>query len=101
MKRPVYDIQLLFTRKSDKVDRISGNANSQVRIVLRMLHRVDKHLAIQHVYVHVKTSGSEKRVEHAAKIGYPIFANSSEALRHQRNRQRNPIRSFAVRNLRN
>ncbi len=51
----INNIQLLFTSQSNKVDSIAGDANGQVRVILGMIHRIEKHLTIEHIHVHVVT----------------------------------------------
>src|SRR6476659_9368840 len=77
MKRPINYIHLLFARKAHKVHGISRNANSQVWIVLGVVHRIEKHFSIQHVHIHVITRNTEERVEDSTQISDPIFVNSS------------------------
>src|SRR6266850_2688207 len=99
MKGPIDHIHLLCAGKPHKMHRISGNANSQLRVLLGMVHRVDQHFAIQHIHIHVETRSTEKCVEYATQIRDPIYINSSKTFRYQRGRKRNSILGIAIRNL--
>src|SRR3954452_3039166 len=78
----INDIQLLLPRQPDEVDGVTRDADGQVRILLWMVHGVQKRIAIQHVDVHVVTGGAEKCVEHAREIRDSVLGHPAEPLRH-------------------
>src|SRR5262245_10104643 len=47
-------VHLLLACESHEVDRVARYANREARILLRVLHRVEQRLAVQHVHVHVE-----------------------------------------------
>src|SRR5215207_7911550 len=49
MESAVDDVHLLLAGESDEVHRVAGHADGEARILLRMIHRVDQRLAIEHV----------------------------------------------------
>ena len=49
----VEDVQLLLMCQFDEVDGIAADTDSEVRVVLRVLHRVLKSVAVEHVDVGV------------------------------------------------
>src|SRR3954451_21255048 len=57
------DVELLFARQPDEVHRIAGDADSKLRILLRMLHRFLQSLLRENVEVHVKAALAEIHVE--------------------------------------
>src|SRR3954470_16293487 len=58
-------IHLLFARQAHEIHRITGDANRQRRVFLRMLHGVQQRVSIEHVHVHV-VAGVSKEVVHDA-----------------------------------
>src|SRR6516164_7461910 len=53
VERAVDHIHLLFSGKADKVHRIPRHPDREIRILLRVVHRIQQSLAIEHVDVHV------------------------------------------------
>src|SRR6185503_16703295 len=80
MESPVDDIHLLLARQPNEIHCISRNTDRQVWIVLRMVHRIKKGRAIQHVHVDVITGSAEERIQHTGKICYPVVSNPSQPL---------------------
>src|SRR6186713_1446403 len=68
VKRPVDDVHLLVARQPHEVHRISGDADGQARVLFGMVHRVEQHVAIEHVHVHVVAGAAEEGVQHAREI---------------------------------
>src|SRR3954464_5451119 len=60
VKRPVDDIHLLLARQTHEINSVPRNADGEVRVVLRMVHRVEKRVAIQDVHIHVKPGRAEE-----------------------------------------
>src|ERR1051325_5828954 len=72
-------VHLLFACEPHEIHGITRDSNRQIWVFVRVVHRVDEHVAVQHVNVHVKTSDAEEGIQHAAKIVNPIGGNSAEA----------------------
>src|SRR5262245_30165123 len=53
MEGPVDHVHLLLARQPHEVHRVARDANRQARVLLRVVHRVEQHVAVQHVHVHV------------------------------------------------
>src|SRR5512145_732153 len=68
VERPIDDIHLLFARQPHEIDRIARHADRQARVLLRVIHRVEQRVAIQHVDVHVIPGAAEKGVEHRGEV---------------------------------
>ena len=49
MNRSLNYFFLLFSRQFDEVNRVTGDPNGKLRILLRMLHRVDEKLSIKDI----------------------------------------------------
>jgi len=43
-----------------------------------MIHRIQQHVAVKYVHIHVITRDSEERVEYAAHINDAIFVNAAK-----------------------
>src|SRR5262249_23773670 len=56
-------IPLLFRGQSDEVNRITGHANGELRVLVRVLHRVFECVLIDDVQVHVEPTVIEIDVE--------------------------------------
>src|SRR5262245_54740799 len=54
VERAVHDVHLLLAAETDEVDRVPRHANRQTRVFFGVLHRVEQHLAVEHVDVHVE-----------------------------------------------
>ena len=52
-RESVEDVKLLLASQLDEVDGVAGDANGEVRVVLRVLHRILKGVAVQDVDVGV------------------------------------------------
>ena len=59
----VDDVELLLARQLDEVHRVARHPDRELRILLRMLHRVLQRLAVEHVDVDVEAAAREVRVE--------------------------------------
>src|SRR5262245_45638826 len=68
-------VHLLLAGQTHEVDRVARDANRQVRILLGMVHRVEEHLAIQHVHVHVVPGRAKERVHDPREVGDAIRRN--------------------------
>ena len=65
------DIQLLFTRQLHKVHGIAGHADGQLRIFLRMFHRIHQQILVEHIDVEMlATVRSEITIQQADQIAY-------------------------------
>src|SRR6185369_16055006 len=47
-------VHLLLARQPDEVDRVARHADREARVLLRVVHRVEQRVAVQHVHVHVE-----------------------------------------------
>ena len=65
VESPADDVELLFARQFDEVDRVARHANRQLRILLRMIHGVLQRLASEHVDVDVLAAFAEVTIEQA------------------------------------
>ena len=65
---PIDDVHLLLAREPHEIDGIARDANRQVRILLRVIHRIEQRVAIEHVHVHVIAGAAEERVEDAVRL---------------------------------
>ena len=73
----------------------------RLRVFLRVIHRVEQHLAVEHIDVHVITAAAEERVHHADEVRDLIFgACGPSPCGTMRRRERNAVRRVAIRNLR-
>src|SRR6056297_950426 len=54
VERPVHHVELLLARQLDEVDGVARDADRELRVLLRVLHRVEQRLAVQHVDVNVE-----------------------------------------------
>jgi hypothetical protein len=96
---PVDDIHLLLARQPHEVDRVARDADRQARVLLRVVHRVEQRLAVQHVDVHVIAGHPEVGVEDRGQVGDPVLLDPTEAARDQRDRERDAVGRIAVGNL--
>src|SRR4051812_13652176 len=101
VERPVDDIHLLLARQTHEVDSVPRNADGQVRVVLRMVHRVEKRVAIQDVHIHVKPGRAEESIQHGGQICNAIGRNTAETLWNQGGGEGYTILRVTVRYLRN
>src|SRR5215203_7562063 len=62
VERAVDDVHLLLAGEPHEVDGIPGHSDRERRVLLRVLHRVEEGVAIQHVDVHVVAGAAEERV---------------------------------------
>src|SRR5262249_9744250 len=56
-------IPLLLRSESDEVDRITGHTNGELRVLVRVLHRVFERLLVDDVQIHVESAVIEIDVE--------------------------------------
>ena len=64
----VNDIKLLLTCQLNKVNRITGNANRQLRILLRMLHGVNKLCTVENVNIQMMSLISHISIQQCNEI---------------------------------
>src|SRR5215831_5460032 len=76
------DVHLLFARKTDEVDGITGYTNRETRIFLRMIDRIEKRFAVEYVDVHVKSGRAEERAQDRGEVGDTIFGDATQTHRH-------------------
>src|SRR6185437_12019341 len=98
-ERTVDYIHLLLTSETNEVHGISRDADRQVRVFFRMIHAIQKGVAIQDIHVHVVTRNAEESVKHASQICNPVLRNSSEPLGNQRGSKRDAIGGVTERNF--
>src|SRR4051812_32694422 len=98
---PVDHIHLLLARQTHEVDGVPRDADGQVGVVLRMVHGVEKRVAIEDVDIHVKPGCAEESIQHAGQICNAIGRNTAETLWNQGGGEGYAILRVAVRDLRN
>src|SRR5688572_7945070 len=96
----VDDVHLLLTRQPDEVDGATRDTNGQAWILLRVLHGVEQHVAVQHVDVHVEARAAEVSVEDAGQIVDAIALDAPQPFGHERRGQRDTVLRVAIRNFR-
>src|ERR1700751_5330423 len=96
MESAVDHVHLLFACEAHEVHGVARDANRQVGILFRMIHRIHQRLAVEHVHVHVITGHSEVRVENAGQVGDALICAPAEAGRYQRYRERDAVLSVAI-----
>ena len=67
----VDDVHLLLAGQAHEVHRVTGNADGELRVFLRVIHRVEQHRAVEDIHVHVISAGAEERVQHAHQVRPP------------------------------
>ena len=60
MECAVNQLKLLLAREPHEVDRVTGNADCEVRVFVGMIKRAQQHVAIQNVHVHVISRNPKK-----------------------------------------
>src|SRR6187431_1435548 len=83
MEGPIDHVDLLLARETDEVHRVSRHANSQARILFRVIHGIQQRGTIEHVDVHVVAGGSEIRIQDAGEIADALLVRATEPRRHQ------------------
>src|SRR4051812_18235905 len=73
------DVHLLLAREPHEVHGVARHANREIRVFLRMVHRVEQRVAIEHIDVDVKAGRAEERVEHPGEVGDTVLGNAAEA----------------------
>src|SRR4051794_8944666 len=101
VERPVDNVHLLLAGQTHEVHSVARNTDRQVRIVLRMVYCVEKHVAIQDIHIHVKPGRAEESIQHAGQIRNSIGRNTAEALWNQGGGEGDTILRVTVRYLRN
>ena len=56
-------IHLLFPREADKVHRVAGHPDRELRVLLRVFHRVLERVLGENIEVHVEAALTEIHVE--------------------------------------
>src|SRR5262245_13922582 len=64
VERAIDHVHLLFAREAHEVHCVARYADREARVLLRMLHRIEQRLAIEHVDVHVVAGGREESIQH-------------------------------------
>ena len=62
------NIHLLLAGQLDEVHRVSGNTDSQLRIFLRMLHRIEQSGSVKHIDIEMVSAVSEVTIEQADEV---------------------------------
>ena len=78
MEATADNFQLVFAAQLHEVYGIAGNADSQLRIVLRMLHGIVQHITVQYVYVQVVGTFGEVTVHHRYEVLDTVFVRSTQ-----------------------
>src|SRR4029078_249769 len=73
-------VHLLLAAQPHEVHRVARYPDCQLGILLRMIHGIEEHVAIEHVHVHVEPGRAEKCIEHPGQIADTVFRNSAKAL---------------------
>src|SRR4051812_19576636 len=96
----VHDIELLLARKTDEVHRVAGDANRELRIFVRMLHRIEQRLLAEHVEIQMESALSKVHVDRAGsprdrfRLALPVLR------RDDRERVADAVARFGVRQAR-
>src|SRR6516164_732184 len=88
VERAVDDVHLLLAREPYEVHRVARDTDGEIRILLRVLHRIHQRLAIEHIHVHVKTRHAEVRIQDAGEVGDAVLFRAPETGGHQRHGER-------------
>src|SRR6187401_2301340 len=59
----VHDIELLLAREAHEVHRVSRNADGELRIFVRVFHRIEQRLLAQDVEIQMESTLAEEHVE--------------------------------------
>src|SRR3954447_13262980 len=76
-------VHLLFAAQSNEIHRVTRDAYCELRVFLGMVHRIQQHFAIQHIYVHVEARCSEERVKNISQVRDTVCHYSTQAFRDQ------------------
>ena len=68
MESTIDHVELLLSAELDEIHRVAGDANRQLRILLRVIHRVDQCLTIEYVNVDVVARFGEIPIEQPGQI---------------------------------
>ncbi|ABU77688.1 hypothetical protein ESA_02442 [Cronobacter sakazakii ATCC BAA-894] len=90
------DVLLLFFRQRVETHRVTRHTNGQLRVFLRMLHRIQQHFAVHDVHVQVLTAFDrrfmmEVTVHQARQVGFAHFVVFTQRVRHDREGIRDTI----------
>src|SRR5215203_3542999 len=91
VERAVDHIHLLLAGQPHEVYRVTGYADRQARILLRMIHRIQQCIAVQDVDVHVIAGRPEEAVENGRQVRDPVILVAAEPGRNERRRQGNTV----------
>src|SRR5688572_26584544 len=100
VKGTVYDVHLLFSSKANEINGVTGNANRERWVVVRMLHGVEQHFAVQNVYVSVIAVRPKERVKNTNQVRDLFFRRPPKSIGHQRGCEGDAVGGVAIRNLR-
>src|SRR5262245_27362685 len=75
---PADHVHLLLAGEPYEVDRVAGDPDRQVRALLRVVHRVEQRVAVQHVHVHVETRAAEEGVHDAGQVRDAVLGDAAE-----------------------
>ena len=101
MERAVHHVELLLAGQPDEVHGVAGNPDRELRILLRMIHRVEQHLAMQHVHIQMVPALGEITVEQRNQILTLLFRSFPERTRHDRKRVADSVLGVVVGKFRN
>src|SRR5678816_3839806 len=59
----VHDIELLLAREAHEVHRVTRDADSELRIFVRIVHRIEQRLLAQDVEIHMESALAKEHVE--------------------------------------
>ena len=90
------DLKLMFTAEFHEVDGITGHADRQLRIFLRMLHGILKHLAVKDIDIQMMRALGEIAVHHCHEILDSLLRGRAERLRNDGERVADTVLGIIV-----
>ena len=93
--------ELLLTGQLDEVHRVPGHPDRELRVLLRMLHRVLEGLAVEHVDVHVEAGRHDVGIQHADQVRGLLVGRVAQARRDDGRGERDAVLRLVVGELGN
>ena len=90
------DLKLMFTAEFHEVDGITGHADRQLRIFLRMFHGILKHLAVKDIDIQMMRALGEIAVHHCHEILDSLLRGRAERLRNDGERVADTVLGIIV-----
>ena len=80
MESSIY-VHLLFAAEPNEIHGVSRDVYCELRVFLRMIHRIQQHFAIKHIHVYTEAGHSEESVKNVSQVCDSVRHYSSQALR--------------------